>query len=75
MVGESPFLLVMVSSSLLVTAVALAVAVGPDAVVGSITSSLQYVLKNTHGGNEYEYPTDITRDIRPVGLLIRITSF
>ncbi|KAJ5737636.1 uncharacterized protein N7483_002761 [Penicillium malachiteum] len=55
----------MVSSSVLVTAVALALAAGPEPVVGTITSSLQYVLKNTHGSKEYEYPTDITRDILP----------
>ncbi|KAJ5716512.1 hypothetical protein N7493_008423 [Penicillium malachiteum] len=56
----------MVYSSVLVTAVALALAAGPQPVIGTITSSLQYVLKNTHGSKEYEYPTDITRDILPI---------
>ncbi|KAJ6007543.1 hypothetical protein N7540_011519 [Penicillium herquei] len=56
----------MVSSSVFVTAVALALAAGPEPVLGTITSSLQYVLKNTHGSKEYEYPTDITRDILPI---------
>ncbi|CAI7611826.1 unnamed protein product [Penicillium pancosmium] len=31
------------------------------------TSSLQNILKNTHASNDYGYPTDITRDILPVG--------
>lgn len=35
-------------------------------VIGAITSSLQAILMNTHGSREYEYPTDITRDIYPV---------
>ncbi|PYH88983.1 hypothetical protein BO71DRAFT_390537 [Aspergillus ellipticus CBS 707.79] len=30
------------------------------------TSELQSVLKNTHGGNEYGYPTDFTRGIMPI---------
>ncbi|KAJ5776977.1 hypothetical protein N7520_000223 [Penicillium odoratum] len=56
----------MVYSSVLVTAAALALAAGPDPVTGTITSSLQNILENTHGGNEYHYPTDITRDILPI---------
>ncbi|KAJ5573473.1 uncharacterized protein N7459_007900 [Penicillium hispanicum] len=32
----------------------------------AITSGLQNILKNTHGSAEYEYPTDITRDILPI---------
>jgi hypothetical protein len=51
---------------MLVTATALALAGGPDPVLGTITSSLQHILQNTHGGNEYQYPTDITRDLLPV---------
>lgn len=54
---------------MLVTAAALALAGGPDPVFGSITSSLQHILQNTHGGKEYEYPTDITRDLLPVSCL------
>lgn len=56
----------MLSSSMLVTAAALALAGGPDPVLGTITSSLQHILQNTHGGKEYQYPTDITRDLLPV---------
>ncbi|KAJ5919681.1 hypothetical protein N7454_009516 [Penicillium verhagenii] len=56
----------MVFSSVLVSAVALALAAGPDPVTGTITSSLQHILQNTHGGEEYQYPTDITRDILPI---------
>lgn len=54
----------MVSALVLLTAVVMALS-GPDP-VGAITSSLQSILKNTHGSKEYEYPTDITRDIYPV---------
>lgn len=32
----------------------------------AIPSELQNVLKNTHGGSEYGYPTDFTRGIMPV---------
>ncbi|KAJ6110724.1 hypothetical protein N7486_002959 [Penicillium sp. IBT 16267x] len=56
----------MISSSMWVTAAALALAGGPDPVYGTITSSLQHILQNTHGGKEYQYPTDITRDILPI---------
>lgn len=63
--GSSSFL-VMFSSSIPGMAAALALAGGPDPVLGTITSSLQHILQNTHGGNEYQYPTDITRDLLPV---------
>ncbi|KAJ5113921.1 hypothetical protein N7456_002455 [Penicillium angulare] len=66
MFAEPSIFKVMVSSTVLATAVALAFAAGPVPVIGSITSSLQYVLKNTHGSKEYGYPTDITRDILPI---------
>jgi hypothetical protein len=56
----------MVSALVLFTAVVVALSAGPDPVIGAITSSLQNILKNTHGSKEYEYPTDITRDIYPV---------
>ncbi|KAJ5912789.1 hypothetical protein N7504_001672 [Penicillium tannophilum] len=56
----------MFSSSILGMAAALALAGGPDPVLGTITSSLQHILQNTHGGNEYQYPTDITRDLLPI---------
>lgn len=56
----------MVSAIVLLTAVVVALSAGPDPVIGAITSSLQSILKNTHGSKEYEYPTDITRDIYPV---------
>ncbi|KAH8423568.1 uncharacterized protein LDX57_001328 [Aspergillus melleus] len=32
----------------------------------AIPSELQNVLKNTHGGSEYGYPTDLTRGIMPI---------
>ncbi|KAJ5134903.1 hypothetical protein N7526_006268 [Penicillium atrosanguineum] len=54
----------MVSVLILLTAVVVALS-GPDP-VGAITSSLQSILKNTHGSKEYEYPTDITRDLYPI---------
>jgi hypothetical protein len=56
----------MVSAIVLLTAVVVALSVGPDPVIGAITSSLQSILMNTHGSKEYEYPTDITRDIYPI---------
>lgn len=31
-----------------------------------MSSELQSVLKNTHRGDEYKYPTDFTRGIMPV---------
>ncbi|KAJ5688917.1 hypothetical protein N7462_003309 [Penicillium macrosclerotiorum] len=39
---------------------------GADPVIGSITSSLQSILKNTHGSKDYGYPTDVTRDLLPI---------
>ncbi|KAJ5223422.1 hypothetical protein N7468_007964 [Penicillium chermesinum] len=46
-------------------AVGLALA-GQTPAIGSMTSSLQSILMNTHGSKDYEYPTDITRDILPI---------
>lgn len=66
MFGDSIFIRVMVSSLVLVTAVGLALSAGPSPVIGTVTSSLQSILMNTHGSKDYEYPTDITRDILPV---------
>lgn len=60
----------MVSALVLLTVVVVALSAGPDPVIGAITSSLQSILKNTHGSKEYEYPTDITRDIFPVSDLL-----
>lgn len=56
----------MVSAFILLAAVALAFCAASEPVIGSITSSLQSILKNTHGSKDYVYPTDITRDIMPV---------
>ncbi|CAG7925534.1 unnamed protein product [Penicillium olsonii] len=33
-----------------------------------VTSSLQSILRNTHGSKDYGYPTDLTRDLLPVSL-------
>ena len=33
--------------------------------------ALQNVLENSHGSSLYNYPTDFTRDIIPVSLLVR----
>lgn len=52
--------------SVLVLLTAIVVALSPVPVIGAITSSLQAILMNTHGSREYEYPTDLTRDIYPV---------
>ncbi|KAF3396112.1 Ubp5-interacting protein [Penicillium rolfsii] len=38
----------------------------PSGATPSITSGLQSILKNTHHSKEYEYPTDITRDLLPI---------
>lgn len=54
----------MISALVLVTAIVVTLSPGP--VIGAITSSLQAILKNTHGSKEYDYPTDLTRDIYPV---------
>lgn len=60
----------MVSALLLLTAMVVGLSAGPDPVIGALTSSLQSILRNTHGSKEYEYPTDITRDIYPVSELL-----
>lgn len=39
---------------------------GCPRLASGISSELQSILKNTHGSNAYEYPTDLTRDIIPV---------
>lgn len=38
----------------------------PPVLAAGFSTELQSVLKNTHGGNEYGYPTDFTRGIMPV---------
>ncbi|CAG8388631.1 unnamed protein product [Penicillium salamii] len=45
-------------------------ALGPAPAFGDITSSLQSILRNTHGSKDYGYPTDLTRDLLPVSLSI-----
>ncbi|KAJ5831878.1 hypothetical protein N7474_000189 [Penicillium riverlandense] len=61
----------MISSlMLLLTGFVVALFAGPEPVIGAITSSLQSILKNTHGSKEYGYPTDLTRDILPSPILI-----
>lgn len=54
----------MISALVLVTAIVVALSPGP--VIGALTSGLQAILMNTHGSKEYDYPTDLTRDIYPV---------
>lgn len=56
----------MAPSLVSLTAITVALLGGPVPVIATITSSLQSILKNTHGSQEYGYPTDITRDILPV---------
>lgn len=51
---------------LFLSGVFVALIAGPDPAVGAITSSLQSILKNTHGSTDYGYPTDLTRDLLPV---------
>lgn len=53
-------------NSALVLLTAMVVALTPGSVFGTITNSLEAILTNTHGSNEYGYPTDLTRDIYPV---------
>lgn len=53
---------------LFLTSVVVALLAGPDPAIGAITSSLQSILKNTHGSADYRYPTDLTRDLLPVSL-------
>lgn len=43
-----------------------AVFLGCPHLASGISYELQNILKNTHGSNAYEYPTDLTRDIIPV---------
>ncbi|KXG50095.1 uncharacterized protein PGRI_060620 [Penicillium griseofulvum] len=52
---------------LFLSSVVVALLAGPDPAIAAITSSLQSILRNTHGSSDYGYPTDITRDILPVG--------
>lgn len=47
-------------------------ALGPAPAFGDITSTLQSILRNTHGSKDYGYPTDLTRDLLPVSLPISI---
>ncbi|CAI7577603.1 unnamed protein product [Penicillium crustosum] len=51
---------------LFLTSVVVALLAGPDPAIGAITSSLQSILKNTHGSADYRYPTDLTRDLLPI---------
>ena len=51
---------------LFLSAVVVALLAGPDPAVAAIPSTLQSILKNTHGSKEYGYPTDLTRDLLPV---------
>ncbi|KAG0156086.1 hypothetical protein PDIDSM_3262 [Penicillium digitatum] len=51
---------------LFLSGVFVALIAGPDPAVGAITSSLQSILKNTHGSTDYGYPTDLTRDLLPI---------
>jgi hypothetical protein len=53
---------------LFLSSVVVALLAGPDPAIAAITSSLQSILRNTHGSSDYGYPTDITRDILPVSL-------
>lgn len=61
--------------SVLVLLTAIVVALSPVPVIGAITSSLQAILMNTHGSREYEYPTDLTRDIYPVSYCVTSRAF
>lgn len=53
---------------------AVAFLAGPAPAFGAITTSLQSILKNTHGSKDYGYPTDLTRDILPVSVFQKITA-
>lgn len=55
---------------LFLSSVVVALLAGPDPAIGTITSSLQSILKNTHGSTDYGYPTDLTRDLLPVSLSV-----
>ncbi|KAJ5926999.1 hypothetical protein N7516_008772 [Penicillium verrucosum] len=51
---------------LFLASVVVALLAGPDPAIGAIPSSLQSILKNTHGSKDYGYPTDLTRDLLPI---------
>ncbi|KAJ6132514.1 hypothetical protein N7471_007729 [Penicillium samsonianum] len=51
---------------LFLSSVVVALLAGPNPAIGAITSSLQSILKNTHGSTDYGYPTDLTRDLLPI---------
>jgi hypothetical protein len=55
---------------LFLASVVVALLAGPDPAIGAITSSLQSILRNTHGSTDYRYPTDLTRDLLPVSLSV-----
>lgn len=55
---------------LFLASVVVALLAGPDPAIGAIPSSLQSILKNTHGSKDYGYPTDLTRDLLPVSLSV-----
>jgi hypothetical protein len=42
---------------LFLSAIVVALVAGPDPAVAAIPSTLQSILKNTHGSKEYGYPT------------------
>lgn len=56
---------------MLFSGVAVTFLAGPAPVFGAVASSLQSILDNTHGSKDYEYPTDLTRDILPVSHFIK----
>ncbi|KAJ5089125.1 hypothetical protein N7532_007809 [Penicillium argentinense] len=56
----------MISPLLFLIAVATTLSAAPEPVIGSITSGLHSILKNTHASKEYGYPTDLTRDLLPI---------
>ncbi|KAJ6186039.1 hypothetical protein N7519_007340 [Penicillium mononematosum] len=51
---------------LFLSAIVVALLAGPGPAVAAIPSTLQSILKNTHGSKEYGYPTDLTRDLLPI---------
>ncbi|CAG8920303.1 unnamed protein product [Penicillium salamii] len=53
----------------------LVAALGPAPAFGDITSSLQSILRNTHGSKDYGYPTDLTRDLLPVTIIGEMSLF
>lgn len=55
----------------------LSLAISAGLLIGSeapISSSLQNILKNTHGSPAYEYPTDLTKGIMPVSFVLVIVT-